>query len=144
VHASQKLVHPQFPKAHLQTPQLIALTEADSAIYNAECFGPVAYLVAVKDGAAALAVAQRTVQQHGALTLGVYSQNASYVDQAVQTSLRAKVALSINLTQGIFVNQTAAYSDYHATGGNPAANASYTTLAFVADRFVVVQQRQHV
>mgnify|MGYP000541264206 CR=1 FL=1 len=32
---------------------------------------------------------------------------------------------------------------YHASGGNPAANASYTTLAFVADRFVVVQRREH-
>ena len=144
VHASQKVAHPQYPKAQLQTPQLIALTDADSAIYNAECFGPVAYLVAVKDGAGALAVAQSTVQQHGALTLGVYSQNAAFIDETVQASQRAKVALSINLTQGVFVNQTAAYSDYHATGGNPAANASYTTLAFVADRFVVVQQRQHV
>ena len=57
---------------------------------------------------------------------------------------RTRVALSINLTQGVFVNQSAAFSDYHATGGNPAANASYTSLAFVADRFVVVQRREHV
>ncbi|MBB6578228.1 phenylacetic acid degradation protein paaN [Comamonas odontotermitis] len=144
VHASQKIAHPQFPQAVLQTPQLVALTEADSAIYNQECFGPVAYLVAVKDGASALTVAQNTLQQHGALTLGVYSQNPAYIDQAVRVSLRGKVALSINLTQGIYVNQSAAFSDFHATGGNPAANASYTNLAFVADRFVVVQRRAHV
>ena len=62
----------------------------------------------------------------------------------MQLSLRARVALSINLTQGVYVNQSAAYSDFHATGGNPSANASYTTLAFVADRFVVVQRRAHV
>lgn len=144
VHASQKVAHPQFPQAVLQTPQLVALTEADGAIYNQECFGPVAYLVAVKDGAAALSVAQNTLQQHGALTLGVYSQNPAYIDQAVRVSLRGRVALSINLTQGIYVNQSAAFSDFHATGGNPAANASYTNLAFVADRFVVVQRRAHV
>jgi hypothetical protein len=54
------------------------------------------------------------------------------------------VALSVNLTQGVYVNQAAAFSDYHGSGGNPAANASYTTLAFVADRFVVVQRRRHV
>jgi hypothetical protein len=53
------------------------------------------------------------------------------------------VALSINLTQGVMVNQSAAFSDFHGTGGNPAANAAYTTLAFVADRFVVVQRRRH-
>jgi len=28
--------------------------------------------------------------------------------------------------------------------GNPAANASYTSTAFVADRFVVVQRREHI
>ena len=103
-----------------------------------------AYLVAVKDGAAALTVAQNTLQQHGALTLGVYSQNPAYIDQAVQVSLRGKVALSINLTQGIYVNQSAAFSDFHATGGNPAANASYADSAFVANRFRVVQRRYHI
>jgi len=54
------------------------------------------------------------------------------------------VALSINLTGAVFVNQSAAYSDYHATGGNPAANASYSDSAFVANRFRVVQRRQHI
>ena len=66
------------------------------------------------------------------------------IDRTVALSLRARVALSINLTQGVYVNQSAGFSDYHATGGNPAATTSYTTLAFVADRFVVVQRREHV
>ena len=92
----------------------------------------------------ALAVAQETLCERGALTLGVYSTDRDYVERAVQLSRRARVALSLNLTQGVYVNQSAAFSDYHATGGNPAANASYTTLAFVADRFVVVQRREHV
>ena len=47
-------------------------------------------------------------------------------------------------TGGIFVNQSAAFSDYHGTGGNPAANASYSDSAFVANRFRVVQRRYHV
>ena len=34
-------------------------------------------------------------------------------------TLRAGVALSINLTGGVFVNQSAAFSDYHGTGANP-------------------------
>ena len=57
---------------------------------------------------------------------------------------RGKVALSINLTSGVFVNQSAAFSDYHGTGGNPSANASYADSAFVANRFRVVQRRYHV
>jgi hypothetical protein len=52
-----------------------------------------------------------------------------------EATWRSKVALSINLTGGVFVNQSAAYSDYHGTGGNPAANASYADSAFVANRF---------
>ena len=143
VHASRAVAHPQFPKAQLRTPQLVALAETDGAIYNQECFGPVAYLIAVESGASALAVAQDTLSRHGALTLGVYSQSEDYIAQAIQVSRRGKVALSINLTQGIYVNQSAAFSDFHATGGNPAANASYANLAFVADRFVIVQRRAH-
>ena len=34
-----------------------------------------------------------------------------------------------NLTGNVYVNQSAAYSDYHATGANPAATASYTDIA---------------
>ena len=56
----------------------------------------------------------------------------------------AGVALSINLTGGVFVNQSAAFSDFHGTGANPAANASLTDAAFVASRFRVVQHRMHV
>ena len=38
----------------------------------------------------------------------------------------AGVSISCNLTGGIYVNQSAAFSDYHASGCNPAANASLT------------------
>ena len=142
--ASRALPHPEFPTAQTHTPVIVALDQADSAIYGQECFGPVSYLVATDSGAASLQVAEATLRAHGALTLGVYSTDRGYIDQAVALGRRARVALSINLTQGVFVNQSAAFSDYHATGGNPAANASYTSLAFVADRFVVVQRREHV
>ena len=47
-------------------------------------------------------------------------------------------------TQGVYVNQSAAFSDFHATGANPAANAALTDAAFVASRFRVVQSRHHI
>ncbi len=52
-------------------------------------------------------------------------------------------ALSSNLTGAVYVNQSAAFSDFHATGGNPAANATLTDGAFVASRFRIVQSRRH-
>jgi phenylacetic acid degradation protein paaN len=142
--ASRALPHPEYATAQTHTPLIVALDQADNAIYGQECFGPVSYLVATDSAAASLDVAQNTLREQGALTLGVYSTDRAFIDQAVRLGRRARVALSINLTQGVFVNQSAAFSDYHATGGNPAANASYTSLAFVADRFVVVQRREHV
>ena len=43
-----------------------------------------------------------------------------------EAALDVGVALSVNLTEGVYVNQSAAFSDFHATGANPAANASLT------------------
>ena len=63
---------------------------------------------------------------------------------ARSAALDAGVALSENLTGQVFVNQSAAFCDFHGTGANPAANASYTDGAYVASRFRIVQSRRHV
>ena len=39
------------------------------------------------------------------------------------------------------INFAAAYSDFHVTGLNPAGNACLSDLAFVANRFRIVQFR---
>ena len=58
-------------------------------------------------------------------------------------ALETGIALSENLTGGVYVNQSSAFSDFHGTGANPAANATYTDGAFVAGRFRIVQTRRH-
>ena len=65
------------------------------------------------------------------------------IADAIDVAEDTGVALSINLTGGVFVNQSAAFSDFHGTGANPAANAALTDSAFVAGRFRVVQNRRH-
>ncbi|MEN9476981.1 MAG: hypothetical protein RLZZ300_1122, partial [Pseudomonadota bacterium] len=142
--ASTKLENPDFPQAEVRTPVLLACDAADEAAYMEERFGPISFIVKVADTAAAIALSERIISTHGALTAGVYSTNADVLDAMTAATMRSKVALSINLTGGVFVNQSAAYSDYHGTGGNPAANASYADAAFVANRFCVVQRRYHV
>ena len=42
------------------------------------------------------------------------------------------------------INFAAAYSDYHVTGLNPAGNACLADLAFVAQRFRIIQFREPV
>lgn len=142
--ASKKIDHPDFPKAEVRTPVLLSCDAADEKSYMEERFGPIAFVVKVADGAAAVALSERIVREHGALTVGLYSSKQAVIDAMTDATLRAGVALSINLTGGVFVNQSAAFSDYHGVGMNPAANAAYSDGAFVANRFRVVQRRYHV
>jgi phenylacetic acid degradation protein paaN len=141
---SKKIDHPEFPKAEVRTPLLLKVDVANEAAWMEERFGPIAFVVKVADTAAGIMRSERVVRERGALTVGLYSTKQDVIDAMTDATLRSKVALSINLTGGVFVNQSAAYSDYHGTGGNPAANASYADAAFVANRFRVVQRRYHV
>ena len=141
---TQPVAHPVYPHARIRTPLIVKLTAADREKYLAEWFGPVAFVVATDSTEESLAIARDTVKTHGALTLSMYSRRQEVIDRAIEVAEDAGVALSINLTGGVFVNQSAAFSDYHGTGANPAANASLTDSAFVASRFRVVQHRLHV
>ncbi len=142
--ASKKLDNPDFPAAQVRTPMLLQCDAQDEKAYMQERFGPISFVVRAPDAHAAIALSERIVHDHGALTAGIYSTRPEVIDAMVQATWRTKVALSINLTGSIFVNQSAAFSDYHGTGGNPSANASYADAAFVANRFRVVQRRFHL
>ena len=141
---SQPIAHPQFPEATIRTPLIVRLESKDRDKYLAEWFGPIAFVIATRDTAESLAIARDAAKSHGALTLSLYSTSDDVIGQAIEVAEDAGVALSINLTGGVFVNQSAAFSDFHGTGANPAANAALTDAAFVANRFRVVQHRMHV
>ena len=141
---SQAVVHPQFKDARVRTPLIVKLDAKDDAKYLKEWFGPIAFVIATDGTGESLEIARRAAVEHGALTLSLYSTSPAVIDEAVAAAEDAGVALSINLTGGVFVNQSAAFSDYHGTGANPAANAALTDAAFVASRFRVVQHRMHV
>ncbi len=141
--ASRKLDNAEFPAAAVRTPLLMKTDSANETAYLQERFGPISFVVKVPDASAAVALAERIVKQHGALTAGLHSTKPDVIDAMTAATQRAGVALSINLTSNVYVNQSASFSDFHATGANPAANASYTDSAFVANRFRVVQRRWH-
>jgi len=141
--ASKKLDHAEFPAAIVRTPLLLKTDGANEPAYTQERFGPISFVVKVSDAMAAIALSERMVREHGALTVGLYSTKPEVIDAMTAATLRAGVALSINLTSNVYVNQSASFSDFHATGANPAANASYTDSAFVASRFRVIQRRWH-
>jgi phenylacetic acid degradation protein paaN len=141
---SRAVKHPAYDGAVVRTPTLVGLTAGDTDVYEQECFGPVAYLIETSGTAESIDLFRRTVRAHGAMTAAVYSTSAEVLDSMRDAALDAGVALSENLTGGVFVNQSAAFSDFHGTGANPAANASYTDTAYVASRFRIVQSRRHI
>ncbi|MFC7906761.1 phenylacetic acid degradation protein PaaN [Streptomyces nigra] len=143
--ASREITHPEFPGAVVRTPVIVKLDGAkpdDEAAYMSECFGPVSFAVAVDSSADAVELLRRTVREKGAMTIGAYTTDDE-VEHAVQEVCFDEAAqLSLNLTGGVYVNQTAAFSDFHGSGGNPAANAALCDGAFVANRFRVVEVRR--
>ena len=141
---TQPVAHPAYPDATIRTPLIVRLTTGDRATYLNEWFGPIAFVIATESTAESLEIARDAVRGHGALTLSVYATDEDLIQRAIDVAEDVGVALSINLTGAVFVNQSAAYSDYHGTGANPAANAALTDSAYVANRFRVVQHRRHV
>ena len=140
---SRPLQHPQFPKATIRTPLLLRTTSANKDKFMQELFGPIAFVIETENTAESIQLSREGAKEHGALTLSVYSSNDEVLRETIEAGADAGVSVSCNLTGGVYVNQSAAFSDFHGTGANPAANAALTDTAFVSDRFRVVQNRRH-
>ncbi|MDJ0340275.1 phenylacetic acid degradation protein PaaN [Streptomyces sp. H10-C2] len=143
--ASRTVSHPDFPDATVRTPVLVKLDGAKpdaQAAYLSECFGPLSFAVAVDSTADAVELLRRTVREKGAMTVGGYTTSAEVERLLEEACWEESAQLSLNLTGGVYVNQTSAFSDFHGSGGNPAANAALCDGAFVAGRFRVIEVRR--
>ncbi|MFC8199167.1 phenylacetic acid degradation protein PaaN [Streptomyces sp. NPDC057298] len=143
--ASREIDNPEFPDAVVRTPVIVKLDGGkpdDQAAYMSECFGPVSFAVAVDSAADAVQLLRRTVREKGAMTVGAYTTSEEVEEAVREACLDEAAQLSLNLTGGVYVNQTAAFSDFHGSGGNPAANSALCDGAFVANRFRVVEVRK--
>ena len=118
------------------------IVKADDRTASSEMFGPISFVIPAADTADALRRASDLAANRGAITASVYSTEDAVIDQAADAFARAGTALSCNLTGGIHVNQSAAFSDYHVSGANPAGNACLTDSAFVAARFRIAALRK--
>jgi hypothetical protein len=81
---------------------------------------------------------------HGAISCGAYTIDARVREKSADEMSLAATPVSFNLVGGIYMNQNAAFSDFHVTGGNPAGNASFTNPEYVTKRFTWVGHREPV
>ncbi|MFE7128365.1 phenylacetic acid degradation protein PaaN [Streptomyces sp. NPDC057617] len=154
---SREISNPDFPDAVVRTPAIVkadgsrkswekaAESGAEGAAevpYLSECFGPVSFAVAMDSTDDAVELLRRTIRDRGAMTVGAYTTSPETERAIEEVCLEESAQLSLNLTGGVFVNQTAAFSDFHGSGGNPAANAALCDAAFVANRFRMVEVRR--
>jgi phenylacetic acid degradation protein paaN len=133
--------HPDFPQARTLTP-LIAEPDAHDPTAREEVFGPVAFVLPARDTAAAIARATADVRASGAISSYLFSRNETVIDQACDAFVHVGASLSINVTGPMPMQYSAAFSDYHVTGLNPAGTATVSDESFIAGRFRIVQNRR--
>ena len=130
-----------FPNARVRSPLVIRVKAGDEKLYSREMFGPIVYIIETRDTHQSIDMAAKIARRQGAITAAVYSTDNDVIERAEASLIDAGVPVSCNLTGQIYVNQSAAFSDYHVSGANPAGNATLCDLAYVTPRFRFVQSR---
>ena len=137
---SREVPSEEFPNATIRTPVVVEV-DGSSDAFGHEMFGPVIFVVKTTSTEDSITLARTAALESGAITWLAYTTDDEVLDSVIDAAVEAGVSVAFNLTGGLFVNQSAAYSDFHVTGGNAAGNASLTDPAFVARRFVTVGVR---
>ncbi len=140
--ASMNIVNPEFPDARTASPTVIAVDAADVNSWKHECFGPIVFVVKTECAAHSLALTSDSASELGAITCSCYSTDNEFMTEVEDVMNEVFTPVSFNFTGAAFVNQHAAFSDFHVTGGNPSGNASFTDSQYVNRRFVWVGNRK--
>lgn len=139
---SRSFENPMFKNARVATPIIVEVVATKQDIFSKELFGPIALLIKTKSTDQSIELAQAMAQQHGAISCGAYTTDAEVKEKIADAMALAATPVSFNLTGGIYMNQNAAFSDFHVTGGNPSGNASFTNPEYVTKRFTWVGHRE--
>jgi len=136
-----EFVNPEFPDTRVLSPSVVVVDANDTETWQHECFGPVLFIVKTADAKVCLELTAASAENKGAITCQCYSTDAAYMEEVENTMNAVFTPVSFNFTGAAFVNQHAAFSDLHVTGGNPSGNASFTDALYINRRFVWVGNR---
>lgn len=141
---SQPVQNEQFPEARTRSPLISKVDASHRKLFMREMFGPITYIIATDSTQQSIELASQSARELGAITWSAYATHPRALEAIEHAAVEEGVALSCNLTGQIYVNQAAAFSDYHVSGCNPSGNATLCDAAFVASRFRIVQTRAPV
>ena len=131
----------EFENARTFSPKVIKTDEANFDAYGHECFGPLVFVVKTNSRARSIELAADLAATKGAITCSAYCSDAEMQKNIVNAMNATYTPVSMNFSGAAFVNQHAAFSDFHVSGGNPAGNASFTNPEYINKRFVWIGNR---
>lgn len=134
----------EFTESRTMSPVLLEATPSDHTIFESELFGPIAIAIRTADTNESVKLAKELAHKHGAITCAAYTTDENTMKMITEEMAEVFTPVTFNLTGPIWVNQHAAFSDFHVTGGNPAGNASFTNPEFVIKRFVWIGSRRMI
>jgi phenylacetic acid degradation protein paaN len=141
--ASQPISNPEFPKARIHSPAVFEVPASNEAALSQEMFGPIVYVVPVDGYQEGVALARKLATHEGAITFSSWCTDAAAREYMIDEMAQSFTSISFNFVGPIWVNQSAGFSDFHVSGGNPAGNASLTDPEYVTQRFEIVGIRIH-
>jgi phenylacetic acid degradation protein paaN len=138
----REIENPIFKNARTLSPRVVLMDTSEKSKFSEELFGPLAMVIETENIEESIELAGQLAAEHGAITCGAYSTDENIKNQIKDRMASCFTPVSFNLTGNIYLNQHAAFSDFHVTGGNPSGNASFTNPEFVIKRFVWVGFRE--
>jgi phenylacetic acid degradation protein paaN len=141
---SRTIENPMFKNARTATPVVIEISASEKEVFAKELFGPIALIIKTKNTDQSIQLAAEMALEHGAISCGAYTTDPAVREKIADEMAMVATPVSFNLVGGIYMNQNAAFSDFHVTGGNPSGNASFTNPDYVTKRFTWVGHREPV
>ncbi|NQW43171.1 MAG: aldehyde dehydrogenase family protein [Bacteroidetes bacterium] len=131
----------EFESARIKSPTLVIVNEQDETQYLRECFGPIVFIVKTKNADNSIRIAKKSAISHGAITCLAFATEKDRMDLIENEMNAVYTPVSFNFKGAAFVNQHAAFSDLHVSGGNPSGNASFTNAEFINKRYIWIGNR---
>lgn len=142
VRPSADVAHPGFADARSVSPLVLKTDTTRADVYEREWFGPISFIITTKSFDQALSIVENSIKRHGALTTLVFTTDPEKIQRAEDRITAAGAPVAFNFNSAVWVNQSAAFSDFHGAGCNPSGNATFADWSFVASRFNVVGIRK--
>ncbi len=140
--ASGPLAQPGFDAARSVSPLILRANHTQNDVFEQEWFGPISFVITTDSFEDALSLVDKSIRTNGALTTIVYTTDPAKQQRAEDVIVRAGAPVAFNFNSYVWVNQSAAFSDFHGAGCNPAGNATFADWSFVTNRYNVVGVRK--